>query len=392
MRTISLRELAVKDKKVFLRVDFNCPLDEKGNITDDTRIRASLPTIEYILKEGGIPIIASHLGKPKGKFDPKYSLAPVRERLSKLISREVILTPDCIGEETEKIIRNSKVGDIILLENLRFHPEEERNDLEFAKSLKKLADLYVNDAFGCVHRAHASVEALPKLFSNPACGFLLEKEIRYLSSLISSPVKPFIAIIGGAKISDKLGVIKNLLKKVDSILIGGGVAFNFIKALGYEIGNSVFEPDKLEEAKELLREAKIKIPFDFLVASEISATAETKLVRADSIPMNWIGVDIGEETIKEYISILKDAKTIVWAGPLGIFEIEGFSKGTKEIGYAVAEATERQATTVVGGGDTAGAINKFGLAEKISHISTGGGASLEFLEGRKLPGIASLER
>ncbi len=389
---ITLRELSLQGRRVFLRVDFNCPLNEKGEITDDTRIRASLPTIEYVIHRGGIPIIASHLGKPKGKFDPRYSLKPIKERLAQLIAQPVILTPDCIGEETERIVSWAKVGDIILLENLRFHPEEEKNDLGFAKSLRRLADLYVNDAFGCAHRAHASVEALPKLFPNPACGLLMEKEIRYLSNLISSPVKPFVAIIGGAKISDKLGVIKNLVKKVDHLLIGGGVAFNFLKAKGYEIGNSVFEPDKLEEAKSLLKEEKIKIPKDFLVVKDITEGAEARLVKEAEIPVNWIGVDIGEETIREYINILKEAKTIVWAGPLGIFEYESFSRGTREIGQAVAEATKREATTVVGGGDTAAAINKFGLGDKVSHISTGGGASLEFLEGKKLPGIAVLER
>ncbi|MEO0102532.1 MAG: phosphoglycerate kinase, partial [candidate division WOR-3 bacterium] len=382
----------LKGKRVFLRVDFNCPLDEKGNITDDTRIRASLPTIEYILKEGGIPIIASHLGKPKGKFDPKYSLKPIKERLSQLLSREVILTPNCIGEDTERIVQKAQIGDIILLENLRFHPEEEKNDLAFAQRLRNLADFYVNDAFGCVHRAHASVDALPRLFSNPVPGFLLEKEISFLSKIISSPTKPFVAIIGGAKISDKLGVIKNLLPKVDYILIGGGLAFNFVKAKGYEIGNSVFESDRLEEAKHLLLEAKVKTPKDFLAANKIAADAEIKMVKENEIPSSWIGVDIGKETIEEYKGILENAKTIVWAGPLGIFEYERFSYGTKEIAWALKAATERGATTVVGGGDTAAALNKFGLGDKISHISTGGGASLEFLEGKELPGIIALKR
>lgn len=389
---MALRDLPLKEKRVFLRVDFNCPLDEKGNITDDTRIRASLPTIEYILKEGGILIIASHLGKPKGKFDPRYSLKPVKERLKEILSRPVVLTLDCIGEETERIVHNAKVGDIILLENLRFYPEEEKNDLAFAQKLRRLADFYVNDAFGCVHRAHASVHALPRLFSNPVPGFLLEKEIKFLSNLISSPVKPFVAIIGGAKISDKLGVIKNLLPKVDYILIGGGVAFNFVKAKGYEIGNSVFEVDKLVEAKNLLSEAKIKTPRDFLVANKISEEAEIKTVKENEIPPTWIGVDIGRETIEAYKGILGSAKTIVWAGPLGIFEYEKFSSGTKEIALTLKVATESGTTTVVGGGDTAAALNKFGLGDKVSHISTGGGASLEFLEGKELPGIVALKR
>ncbi|MEO0101317.1 MAG: phosphoglycerate kinase [candidate division WOR-3 bacterium] len=387
-----LIDLPLKGKRVFLRVDFNCPLDDKGNITDDTRIRSSLPTIEYILKEGAIPIIASHLGKPKGKFDPKYSLKPIKERLSQLLSREVVLTPNCIGEDTERIIQKAQIGDIILLENLRFHPEEEKNDLAFAQRLRNLADFYVNDAFGCVHRAHASVDALPRLFPNPVPGFLLEKEISFLSKIISSPTKPFVAIIGGAKISDKLGVIKNLLPKVDYILIGGGLAFNFVKAKGYEIGNSVFEPDRLEEAKHLLLEAKVKTPKDFLVANKVAADAEIKMVKENEIPSSWIGVDIGKETIEEYKKVLENAKTIVWAGPLGIFEYEKFSYGTKEIAQALKEATARGATTVVGGGDTAAALKKFGLGDKVSHISTGGGATLEFLEGKELPGIAALKR
>ncbi|MEO0098093.1 MAG: phosphoglycerate kinase [candidate division WOR-3 bacterium] len=387
-----LIDLPLKGKRVFLRVDFNCPLDEKGNITDDTRIRASLPTIEYILKEGAIPIIASHLGKPKGKFDPKYSLKPIKERLSQLLSREVVLTPNCIGEDTERIIQKAQIGDIILLENLRFHPEEEKNDLAFAQRLRNLADFYVNDAFGCVHRAHASVDALPRLFPNPVPGFLLEKEISFLSKIISSPTKPFVAIIGGAKISDKLGVIKNLLPKVDYILIGGGLAFNFVKAKGYEIGNSVFEPDRLEEAKHLLLEAKVKTPKDFLVTNKVAADAEIKMVKENEIPSSWIGVDIGKETIEEYKKVLENANTIVWAGPLGIFEYEKFSYGTKEIAQALKEATARGATTVVGGGDTAAALKKFGLGDKVSHISTGGGATLEFLEGKELPGIVALKR
>ncbi|MEO0125563.1 MAG: phosphoglycerate kinase [candidate division WOR-3 bacterium] len=387
-----LTDLPLKGKRVFLRVDFNCPLDEKGNITDDTRIRASLPTIEYILKEGAIPIIASHLGKPKGKFDPKYSLKPIKERLSQLLSREVVLTPNCIGEDTERIIQKAQIGDIILLENLRFHPEEEKNDLAFAQRLRNLADFYVNDAFGCVHRAHASVDALPRLFPNPVPGFLLEKEISFLSKIISSPTKPFVAIIGGAKISDKLGVIKNLLPKVDYILIGGGLAFNFVKAKGYEIGNSVFEPDRLEEAKHLLLEAKVKTPKDFLVTNKVAADAEIKMVKENEIPSSWIGVDIGKETIEEYKKVLENANTIVWAGPLGIFEYEKFSYGTKEIAQALKEATARGATTVVGGGDTAAALKKFGLGDKVSHISTGGGATLEFLEGKELPGIVALKR
>ncbi|MEO0116494.1 MAG: phosphoglycerate kinase [candidate division WOR-3 bacterium] len=387
-----LIDLPLKGKRVFLRVDFNCPLDDKGNITDDTRIRSSLPTIEYILKEGAIPIIASHLGKPKGKFDLKYSLKPIKERLSQLLSREVVLTPNCIGEEAERIVQKAQIGDIILLENLRFHPEEEKNDLAFAQRLRNLADFYVNDAFGCVHRAHASVDALPRLFPNPVPGFLLEKEISFLSKIISSPTKPFVAIIGGAKISDKLGVIKNLLPKVDYILIGGGLAFNFVKAKGYEIGNSVFEPDRLEEAKHLLLEAKVKTPKDFLVANKVAADAEIKMVKENEIPPSWIGVDIGKETIEEYKKVLENAKTIVWAGPLGIFEYEKFSYGTKEIAQVLKEATARGATTVVGGGDTAAALKKFGLGDKVSHISTGGGATLEFLEGKELPGIVALKR
>ncbi len=386
-----IEELNLRAKRVFLRVDFNCPLDERGNITDDTRIRASLPTIKYIINQDGIPIIASHLAKPKGKFDPKYSLRPVKERLAELLNQEIILTPDCIGEETEKIVAQAKVGDVILLENLRFHPEEEKNDLDFASALRKLADLYVNDAFGCVHRAHASVEVLPRLFPNPVPGLLMRKEIEFLSRVVSSPAKPFVAIIAGAKISDKLGVIKNLLWQVDFVLIGGAVAFNFIKAKGLKTGKSFFEPTMLEEAKTLLKEMKVKIPKDFLVAKEIKEESKVEMVKAEEIPVDWIGVDIGEMTITEYQKILKDAKTVVWAGPMGIFEINKFSQGTKRIAEAVGEATAKGATTVVGGGETAAALKKFDLADKVSHISTGGGATLEFLEGKRLPGIAALE-
>uniref|UniRef100_A0A7C3YS76 Phosphoglycerate kinase n=1 Tax=candidate division WOR-3 bacterium TaxID=2052148 RepID=A0A7C3YS76_UNCW3 len=388
---VKITDLPIKGKRVFLRVDFNCPLNEKGEITDDTRIRAGLETIQYIIKGEGIPIIASHLGKPKGRPDPRYSMRVVRERLSQLLARPVILTPDCIGSETERIVLSSQVGDVILLENLRFHPGEEKNDLEFARNLRKLADFYVNDAFGCLHRAHASVSALPKLFSNPAIGFLLEKEIRYLTGLLTAPVQPFVAIIGGAKISDKLGVIKNLIGKVDYLLIGGGVAFNFVKAKGYEIGNSVWEPEKLEEARSLLTEAKLILPRDFLVAKAIAEETEVILVKEGEIPSGWIGVDIGEETIAYYKGILKTARTIVWAGPLGIFEYERFARGTREIGWAIKEATERGATTVVGGGDTAAALAKFGLLNQVSHVSTGGGACLEFLEGKELPGISALK-
>jgi phosphoglycerate kinase len=391
MKKLSVKDLDVKNKKVFVRVDFNVPMDENGKIRSDVRIRAALPTIEYIIKNQGIAILASHLGKPKGKKDTKYSLKAVAQRLAELIKKPVLFAEDCIGEPAEKVIKQAKPGDLVLLENLRFHPEEEKNDPTFSKALASLADLYVNDAFGTAHRAHASTEGMAKLFEKPAAGFLMEKEITYLSSVVESPKKPYVAVIGGAKVTDKLAVIKNLLPKVDNLLLGGGLIFNFYKAKGYEIGKSIWEPELLDEAKRLVEEMKINLPDDVVVSDKTDGQGKIETVSNDKIPVEFSGLDIGYKTIAKFQSFLKDAKTIVWAGPLGMFEIEKFAQGTKGVAQAIADATEKGATTVVGGGDTVAALEKFGLANKVSHASTGGGASLEFLEGKTLPGIAVLK-
>jgi phosphoglycerate kinase len=387
MRKLSVRDLDIKGKKVFVRVDFNVPMDESGKIRSDVRIRAALPTIEYIIKNQGIAILVSHLGKPKGKKDPKYSLKPVAQRLSGLINKSVLFAEDCIGEPAEKVIKQAKSGDVVLLENLRFHPEEEKNDPTFSKALASLADLYVNDAFGTAHRAHASTEGMAKLFEKPAAGFLMEKEINYLSSVVESPKPPYVAVIGGAKVSDKLAVIKNLLPKVDNLLLGGGLIFNFYKAKGYEIGKSIWEPELLDEAKSLINEKKIHLPEDVVVSDKTDGQGIINTVTADKIPAELSGLDIGPKTIKKFQEILRNAKTIVWAGPMGMFEIDLFSRGTFDIARAVSDA---YALTIVGGGDTDLAVNRAGVSNTISFISTGGGASLQLLEGKELPGIAAL--
>ncbi|MEO0093373.1 MAG: phosphoglycerate kinase [candidate division WOR-3 bacterium] len=391
MKKLSIKDLPIKNKKVFVRVDFNVPMDETGKIRSDARIQAALPTIEYIIKNQGIAILASHLGKPKGKRDLKYSLRPVAQRLSELLKKPVLFAEDCIGESVEKVISETKPGDVVLLENLRFHPEEEKNDPNFAKALANLADLYVNDAFGTAHRAHASTEGMAKLFDKPAAGLLLEKEIDYLSSVIESPQHPFVGIIGGAKISDKLAVIKNLLLKVDNLILGGGLIFNFYKAKGYEIGKSIFEPELLNEAKGLLNEKKVYLPEDVVVSNNTDGLGIINTVAWNEIPSDFIGLDIGSKTIKSYQALLRSAKMIVWAGPMGMFEIEQFAQGTKAVAEAVVTATQNGAISVVGGGDTVAALEKFGLTDKVSHASTGGGATLEFLEGKTLPGIAVLK-
>jgi len=391
MKKLTIRDIDFKNKKVLVRVDFNVPLSSTGEIGDDTRIRSSIPTIEYIMKQNGIVILMSHLGKPKGKVDPKYSLKPVAKRLSELINKDVLFAEECIGAVAQTVVEQAKVGDVILLENLRFHPEEEKNNPDFAKSLASLGELYVNDAFATAHRAHASTEGITKFFDKPVAGFLMEKEIEYLSYVVESPRHPFVAIIGGAKIADKLGVIKNLSKKVDCLLLGGGLIFNFFKAQGYEIGNSIFEPEMLEETKSLLSEKKIKLPVDIVVTDNVDANLNVKIVKANEITQDWAGVDIGPETCKNYAEIIKTAQTIVWAGPIGVFEIDKFANGSKEIANAVANATKIGATSVVGGGDTIACLAKFGLKDKISFVSTAGGASLEFLEGLELPGIKALK-
>jgi phosphoglycerate kinase len=390
MKKLTIRDLDINNKKVLVRVDFNVPLSSTGEINDDNRIRAALPTIEYIIKQNGITILMSHLGKPKGKPDMKYSLKPAVKRLSELIKQDVLFGEDCIGSLAESVVKQAKPGDVVLLENLRFHPEEEKNNPDFAKSLSVLGDLYVNDAFATAHRAHASTEGITKFFKEPVAGLLMEKEIDYLSYVAEQPKHPYVAIIGGAKITDKLGVIKNLLPKVDYLLLGGGLIFNFIKAQGNEIGSSIFEPEMLAEAASLLTEEKLYLPKDVVIADKIDASANTKIVNVNAILPGWSGVDVGPETIKSYSEIIRNAKTIAWAGPIGMFEIDKFANGSKEIGQAVANVTSAGATSVVGGGDTGSALKKFGLKDKISFVSTAGSASLEFLEGKALPGITAL--
>jgi phosphoglycerate kinase len=391
MKKLSIRDLDIKGKKILVRVDFNVPLSATGEITDDNRISAALPTIEYIIRQQGITILMSHLGKPKGKIDSKYSLKPVAKRLSEIIKQDVLFAEDCTGFSAQSVVEKTKPGDVVLLENLRFHSEEEKNVPEFAKALAKLGELYVNDAFATAHRAHSSTEGIAKFFETPAAGFLMEKEIEYLSYVAESPKRPYVAIIGGAKITDKLGVIKNLLPKVDNLVLGGGLIFNFFKAKGYEIGLSIFEPEMLEQAKSLLSEKKINLPADIVIADKIDACANVKIVNVKNITQGWAGCDIGPETCKTYTEIIKNAKTIVWAGPIGIFEIDKFANGSKEIAKAVADATNKGATSVVGGGDTGSMLKKFALKDKISFVSTAGSASLEFLEGKELPGITALK-
>jgi phosphoglycerate kinase len=391
MPKLTVKDLDLKDKKVFIRVDFNVPLDDRLEITDDTRIRASLPTIEYVLKGGGRPILASPLGRPKGKRDPKQSLAPVARRLEELIKHQVRFAPDCVGAEVQKMADALAPGEILLLENLRFHDAEEKNDPVFSRELARLADLYVNDAFGSAHRAHASVEGMAHLFQAPAAGLLMEKELKYLETALHEPRRPLLAIIGGAKVSTKIGVLKNLLNSVDNLVIGGGMCFTFYKAQGYNIGKSLCEDDFLEEAKSLLGNPKLHLPADVVAANEPKAGAEMRTVIAQEIPPSFCGVDIGPQAIREIKDMIKGSQTIVWNGPMGIFEIDEFACGTNEVAKAVAEATAHGAITIVGGGDTIAALGKFGLENKVSHASTGGGASLEFLEGIELPGVEALK-
>lgn len=391
MAKFSVKDLAINGKKVFVRVDFNVPFDEDMKITDDTRIRSSLPTIKYILEQGGIPVIASHLGRPEGKVNPKMSLAPVARRLTELLHRKVIFAPDCIGDEVKKLAEGLKQGDILLLENTRFHPEEKNNDPNFSRELASLADFYVNDAFGSAHRAHASVAGIASYFDEPACGFLMEKEIEYLEDTLKNPQRPLLAIIGGAKVSTKIGVIKNLLNNVDNLVIGGGMCFTFYKAKGYNIGKSLCEDEFIDVAKELLDNTKIYLPVDVLIARAPEQGNLIKNVDASIIPDDYCGVDIGEKAKQDIVEFIKKAKTIVWNGPMGIFEIDDFSKGTEAVANAVADATVGGAISIVGGGDTVAALSKFDLRDKVSHVSTGGGASLEYLEGKELPGIKILK-
>jgi len=391
IRTVT--EMELEGKRVFIRVDFNVPQDEKGAITDDTRILLSLPTLQFAMKKGGRVILASHLGRPKGKRDLKYSLAPVAERLSQLLGQRVDLAKDCIGEEVRKQIEGMREGEALLLENLRFHPEEEKNEEAFSKGLASLCDVYIDDAFGAAHRAHASTEGMTRFVKSVGAGFLMMKEIESLEKALVNPEKPYVAIMGGAKVSDKIGVIQNLLNKVTSLLIGGGMAYTFLKAQGFQVGKSLLEEDQVGFALKLLEKAKGKIKFllpsDHVAAERMDARAKTKIVKNEGIPTDWVCLDIGPETVKSFSEEIRSAKTVVWNGPMGVFEMEPFSHGTFAIAKAIADST---AFSIVGGGDSVAAVNKAGVADHIGHISSGGGASLEFLEGRKLPGIEALRR
>jgi len=389
----SIRDLTLKDRRVFVRVDFNVPL-KNGRIGDDTRIRASLPTIQYVLDAGASRVIvASHLGRPKGKPNPEMSLKPVAARLSELISRPVAFAEDCIGPVAESAVRSAPDGGVVLLENLRFHPEEEKNDVAFAKQLATLADVYVNDAFGAAHRAHASVEALVKLIPEAGAGLLMEKELRYLGEALSNPERPFMAVLGGAKVSDKIEVIENLITCVDRLLIGGAMAYTFFKAQDIPVGQSLVEDDKLDAARDILARAQqrglqLLLPVDHVVAAKPEAGVPTETLKVgDASIGERMGLDIGPATVAAYTRALKDAKTVVWNGPMGVFEIDAFAQGTVGVARAIADVT---GTTIVGGGDSIAAVTKAGVADRITHISTGGGASLEFLGGLVLPGVAAL--
>jgi phosphoglycerate kinase len=388
----TIDDLDLRGKRVFIRADFNAPFDENLNITDDTRIRSTLPTINHAIDEGAKVILASHLGRPKGKPDPRYSLAPVAKRLQRFLKKDVRFVPDCVGASVEEAVATMRPGDVALLENLRFHPGEEANDDGFAKSLARLADIYVNDAFGTVHRNHASVTGITKFVKTCAAGFLLKKEIEYLEGAVANPTRPFVAILGGAKVSGKLGVINNLQKKVDKVIIGGGMAFTFFKAYGLEVGNSLVEPEMVKVALEMHETArangvKFYLPVDCVVATGMEPGAETKIVPIQEIPKGWTGLDIGPASVRLFTEALANAKTILWNGPMGVFEMDAYSRGTFAVAHAVANA---YALTIVGGGDTAHAVHRAGESENISFISTGGGAALQLLEGEPLPGLVAL--
>lgn len=391
MNKKTVKDIDLKGKKVLVRCDFNVPMDENQNITDNTRIVAAIPTIKYLLENNCAIILCSHLGRPKGEFKPEFSLKPVAKELANLLGKEVIMAKDVIGEDAKAKVAKLEQGQILLLENVRFHKEETDNDSVFAKELASMAEIYVSDAFGSTHRAHASTAGVAE-FLPAVSGFLMEKELQFLGNAISNPERPFVAILGGAKVSDKIGVIDSLLEKVDTLMIGGGMAYTFFKAQGYEVGDSICELDKLDLAKDLMKKAedkgvKLMLPIDTKIGKEFKPDTESKIVAWTEIPEGWEGFDIGEKTIKQYIEELKKAKTIVWNGPLGLFEFDQFAVGTNSIAKALAEM---DATTIIGGGDSSAAVKKIGLEDKMTHISTGGGASLEFLEGKALPGVECL--
>ncbi len=395
MKTQTIDDLDVRGKRVFVRVDFNIPLDGTQAITDDTRIVAALPTIRALTQKKAKVVLASHLGRPKGKPTPEFSLKPVAQRLSQLLDADVTFAPDCVGADTEKVVSALKEGEVVLLENLRFHAEEEKNDPAFAKELAALADVYVNDAFGTAHRAHASTEGITKFLSVRAPGYLMQKELDFLGTAVTNPVRPFVAILGGSKISGKIDVITNLMGTVDALLVGGAMMFTFYKAQGLETGTSLVETEKVDLARELLAAAKernvrLLLPVDTVVAREVKEGADSQVADVTKIPQGWAGVDIGPKTRTAFSAEIAGAKTVVWNGPMGVFEIPEFAEGTLAVAQEMAKATRTGTTTIIGGGDSAAAISQAGLEKDVSHVSTGGGASLEFLEGKVLPGVAAL--
>ena len=392
MNKKTLHDIDVTGKKVFCRVDFNVPLNDEGMITDDTRIQAALPTIRYLIDKGARVILASHLGRPKGQPDPAFSLCPVATHLSQLLDQQVIMAPDCIGENIRLLVDQLANGGVLLLENVRFHSGETNNDPEFARELASLAEIYVNDAFGTAHRAHASTEGVARILRPAVAGFLMDKELRYLGGALSAPERPFVAILGGAKVSDKITVIENLLDQVDTILIGGGMAYTFLKAQGFEVGQSLVEEDRIALAADLLDKAAKKnvqflLPLDHMVAEKFAVDSPAMIYQNSEFPNNGMGLDIGPETISQYQQQISQAKTVVWNGPMGVFEFEAFAKGTFAIALALAET---DCLSIIGGGDSVAAVNQSHLQDKMTHISTGGGASLEFLEGKALPGVVAL--
>jgi phosphoglycerate kinase len=395
MNKLTIRDLQLRGKRVFIRVDFNVPLKD-GVVTDDTRIRETLPTLKLAMEKGGRLVLASHLGRPKGGPDTKYSVKPAAKKLEELLGKSVAFAADCVGADAEAKSKALKDGDVLVLENVRFHPEEEKNDETFSKQLAALCDgVFVNDAFGSAHRAHASVVGITKFVKQAAAGLLMEKEIAYIGKAVSNPTRPFVAILGGAKVSDKIEVVENLMKIADAMLIGGGMAYTFLKAKGLGIGKSLVEEDKLDLAKRILADAKQKnfkflLPLDNVIAPEFKADAPAKVVDSNAMPADQMGLDIGPKTVEGYKAEIAKAKTIVWNGPMGVFEMPAFAKGTLEIAKAVAAATETGAISIIGGGDSVAAVHQSGLAKQISHVSTGGGASLEYLGGRKLPGVEAL--